>query len=238
LSSIYANVEACGKAAKFRGLLPTREYDTGPSIHNNGLSLVLVEKCSNEVRINEFLQDNYGVYVSSAAKDDFGYSDGAEHEDFILAALASTRDVSLYSEELRSMIKDWPSEYHFSMERHNLLRHVIIRPEMSILELGCGCGAITRQLGESGAKVTAVEGSLRRARSAAARCRDLENVKVYCSNFQDVEFTEKYDLVTLIGFSNTALSISNQKTQLKSVLKLQAGHSRLMAYWSLQLKTS
>ena len=47
-----------------------------------------------------------------------------------------------------------------------------------VLELGCGCGAITRFLGEIGANVVAVEGSLARARVAAERCRELTNVRV------------------------------------------------------------
>lgn len=154
---------------------------------------------AKKTRLSDFVPDNGGVYKSPENLRDFCYSDGAEREDRILNTLNSVRDLSTFSEELRSNIHDWVSEYHFSQERHNLLRHLHLSPGMTILELGCGCGSITRQLGESGAAVTAVEGSLQRARSAAARCRDLPNVRVHCSNFQDVEFTEKYDVVTFIG---------------------------------------
>jgi len=149
--------------------------------------------------INSFIRDRYGVFTSSAKQREFAYSDGEAREERVLTTLLATQDCSIFSDELRKNINDWVTEYHFSQERHNLLRHLKLNKDMRILELGCGCGAITRQFGESGAEVTSVEGSLQRARAAAARCRDLKNVKVYCSNFQDIEFTEKYDLVTFIG---------------------------------------
>ncbi len=130
---------------------------------------------------------------------DFDYSDGREVEERIFRILKETKDHGLFSRELCSRIMDWPTEYHFSPVRHNLLRHYRFRETDQILELGCGCGAITRQLGESGASVTAIEGSKSRAQCAAERCRDLDNVKIYCSNFQDVALTHQYDYVTLIG---------------------------------------
>jgi len=149
--------------------------------------------------LSALVRDRHGVFALRDKDQEFTYSDGTDREKYILETLSVVRDLSTFSEELRGKICDWPSEYHFSPERHNLLRHIDLNPGMTILELGCGCGAITRQLGESGATVTAVEGSPRRAQAAAVRCRDLANVSVYCSNFQDVEFVQQYDVVTLIG---------------------------------------
>lgn len=133
------------------------------------------------------------------AHDSIAYSDGEEVERRLLAALKQCRDLSSTSAELRRHIVDWPSEYHFSSRRHVLLRPFAISPADRILELGCGCGAITRYLGESGATVTAVEGSPVRARIAAERCRDLPNVTVYCDNLADFSAESRFDLVTLIG---------------------------------------
>ncbi|OGB21691.1 MAG: hypothetical protein A3I66_16340 [Burkholderiales bacterium RIFCSPLOWO2_02_FULL_57_36] len=96
-------------------------------------------------------------------------------------------------------IRDWPSEYHLSPGRHNLLRPFKFKATDRILELGCGCGSITRYLGETGATVIAVEGSLRRAEIAAERCRDLPNVTVCCDNFADFRGAIKFDYVSLIG---------------------------------------
>ena len=127
------------------------------------------------------------------------YSDGQEVEERLLLSLRQCRDVSAASEDLRSHITDWPSEYHFSPVRHNLLRPFSFRPTDRVLELGCGCGALTRYLGESGATVVALEGSLQRATIAAERCRDLPNVRIYCDNIVDFATDEKFDYVTLIG---------------------------------------
>ena len=135
----------------------------------------------------------------AAGHESTDYSDGEETENYLLSSLQATADVSASSSELLQQVVDWPSEYHFSPARNNLLRFLEFRPEQRILELGCGCGAITRFLGETGAAVTAVEGSSRRATIAAERCRDLANVHLYCDNLADFETDDKFDYVTLIG---------------------------------------
>jgi putative transferase (TIGR04331 family) len=150
-------------------------------------------------QLSEFIRDTNRVYINPGNKTKFNYSDGLDREDNVLKILRSVKDLSTFSEELHSSIHDWVTEYHFSRERHNLLRHIEFDPGWTILELGCGCGSMSRYFGESGATVTAIEGSYGRACSASERCRDLENVKIFCSNFQDVVLNEKYDLVTLIG---------------------------------------
>jgi len=129
----------------------------------------------------------------------FAYTDGADVEARILSIVQAAKDRSTFSEELISGITDWPSEYHLSRSRHVLIRPLGIQRGDTVLELGCGCGAITRYLGEIGAKVTAVEGSVSRARIAAARCIDLDNVRVVVDDLQCVETTEQFDWVLLIG---------------------------------------
>mgnify|MGYP000418243371 CR=1 FL=1 len=133
------------------------------------------------------------------AGSEFGYSDGAAVEASIYAQIKAAADRSCASEELRACITDWPTEYYFSPLRGNLLRHVGIGRGDRVLELGAGCGAITRFLGETGAAVTAVEGSADRARCAAARCADLDNVAVHCGPFAAFRAEPKFDYVLLIG---------------------------------------
>jgi SAM-dependent methyltransferase len=128
-----------------------------------------------------------------------GYSDGDAVEHQLLTAISQSLDVSTNSEELLLNIIDWPSEYHLSPVRHNLLRPFAFGPGNRILELGCGCGSITRYLGETGATIVSVEGSYRRAEIAAERCRDLPNVSIYCDNLADFRIDEEFDYVTLIG---------------------------------------
>lgn len=131
--------------------------------------------------------------------DKFPYSDGDEVENRLLRIIEGAIDISTSSEELARAIVDWPTEYHLSTTRHNLLRPFAIGAEHKVLELGCGCGAMTRYLGETGATVVAVEGSMRRSQIAASRCRDLPNVTVYCDNLIDFSAPLEFDFVTLIG---------------------------------------
>ena len=128
------------------------------------------------------------------------YNDGDETELAIAAIVRAARDRSTSSEELWSAISDWPTEYHLSSQRANILRPLAITPGMKILELGAGMGAITRYLGETGAQVVAVEGASRRAAIARSRTADLANVTVVCDGI--MEFAGdvgQFDLVLLIG---------------------------------------
>jgi len=127
----------------------------------------------------------------------FEYADGAESR--MLGLVREVRDLGTLSCELAAAISDWPTEYHFSRSRHCLLRPLDIQPGDRILELGCGCGALTRYLGESGGQVDAVEGSLPRGQIAAARCRDLPNVAVYLDDLAGFSSDATYDWVLLIG---------------------------------------
>jgi 2-polyprenyl-3-methyl-5-hydroxy-6-metoxy-1,4-benzoquinol methylase len=131
---------------------------------------------------------------------DFTYTDGSETEHRILSAVKSCKDVSIFSQELLQHQTDWASEYHFSADRVNLLRPFTNHfKDAQVLELGCGCGAITRFLGESGAAVTAIEGSQQRASIASERCRDLANVTIVLDKLQNAPFNQLFDVVTLIG---------------------------------------
>ena len=127
------------------------------------------------------------------------YSDGDANEEAVLEALRSAHDRSSGSDELRAMIRDWPTEYHLSPERANLVRPFPVKPGDRVLELGAGCGAITRWLGETGAHVIAVEGSPRRAGAAALRCEDLSNVHVVCDDLLRFGVNQRFEWVFLVG---------------------------------------
>lgn len=129
-----------------------------------------------------------------------GYNDGDEVEQRIQSILDQVQDVSVLSTDLRKHCTDWPSLYHLSSVRANILRPFESRLEgADVLEIGAGCGAITRYLAESGAKVVALEGSPRRAAIARARCRDMENVTVVTDLFETFNGPDRFDVVTLIG---------------------------------------
>ncbi|MEZ5741555.1 MAG: hypothetical protein R3E68_20430 [Burkholderiaceae bacterium] len=129
------------------------------------------------------------------------YSDGDEVETRIGAAIDACGDRRVLSGQLRRHCIDWPSRYHLSAVRANLLRP--FEPSLSqagaeVLEIGAGCGAITRYLGECGARVLALEGSLRRASIARRRTAGLNNVTVLAEDFNRFDTAQRFD-VTLIG---------------------------------------
>jgi 2-polyprenyl-3-methyl-5-hydroxy-6-metoxy-1,4-benzoquinol methylase len=136
-------------------------------------------------------------------RDDFEsitYSDGDEIESRISAAIQNCSDLSSLSDELELHCTDWPSTYHLSKRRGNLIRPFAQSlAGKKILEIGAGMGAITRILGESDAEVIALEGTLRRAKATRSRTRDLPNVTVVADSFEHFQINGKFDVITLIG---------------------------------------
>ena len=95
---------------------------------------------SNKRIIEDFIFDNESnIYVYPQSYD-YKYSDGDDVENKILNILKSSPDNSSGSDYLKKCIIDWPTEYHFSEYRTNLLRHFNF-VNKSVLELGAGCGA-------------------------------------------------------------------------------------------------
>lgn len=147
------------------------------------------------------------VYMADTKRDiwsrpgymGIAYSDGDEVEDRIAEIIDQATDITVLSTELRQHCIDWPSLYHLSSTRANILRPFDASLRGDILEIGSGCGAITRYLGECGANVLALEGSPRRAAITRSRTRDLENVTVLAERFGEFECRHQFDVVTLIG---------------------------------------
>jgi SAM-dependent methyltransferase len=95
---------------------------------------------------------------------------------------------------------DWALEYHLSPLRANILRGLTLKDRKTVLEVGAGCGAITRYLGDQGFRVDAVEGSAARAQLAALRCHGLEGVSLVRANINDLTLpAATYDLVLFVG---------------------------------------
>ncbi len=144
------------------------------------------------------LDPDTGVRVREGHAAAYDYSDGAEAEAYILEAVETAGDVSSGSDELVRRIRDWPSEYHLSAGRSTILAPFDLSG-LTVLEVGSGCGAITRALAEAGARVVALEGSPARARITAARCRGLEAVDVVCDDLREFRPPAAFDAVFLIG---------------------------------------
>ena len=165
------------------------------------------------VELNKLRRNPVNLHVSGAdvTTPGFVYSDGAESEQYLREVLSSAADLSSSSYELQRRIRDWPSEYHLAPQRANLLRGLDLGSVSRVLELGCGCGALTRYLGEQGIAVDAVEGAPVRAELAALRCAGLDNINIVCANFSELEIpVAAYDLVLFVGVTEYAGRFSSE----------------------------
>ncbi|QQN26426.1 glycosyltransferase [Pseudomonas syringae group genomosp. 3] len=157
------------------------------------------------------LDTGTGVWVRSDYQG-IAYSDGDNSENELAKIVREANDVSVLSSELTHHCTDWPKLYHLSSTRGNIFRpfeHLL--EGKSVLEIGAGCGAISRYLGEAGANVLSLEGSPRRAAIAASRTRDLDNVTVLAERFDDLKVDQQFDVVTLIGVLEYASMFSNDE---------------------------
>lgn len=130
---------------------------------------------------------------------DIAYSEGREAERYLERVLTESVDLSSASAELEARMIDWSSEYHLTSKRGHLLRGLQFDRTKTVLEVGCGCGAITRFLGETFDQVVSVEGTLARARLARMRTRDLDSVSILSAPFQEIKFKQKFDIIFCIG---------------------------------------
>lgn len=152
---------------------------------------------------------NTAVWVRSDYQG-IAYSDGDSAENELAEIIRTANDVSVFSHELSLKCTDWPKLYHLSSSRGNIFRpfeHMLAGK--SVLEIGAGCGAISRYLGEAGAQVLSLEGSPRRAAIAASRVRDLGNVTVLAERFDDFKIEQQFDVITLIGVLEYASMFSD-----------------------------
>ena len=143
---------------------------------------------------------------------DLPYSDGQESERRLLEILKEVKDKGTYSEELSSRVTNWVEEYHFSKKRHLAIKHFNIKKGDRVLELGSGCGSITRYLAEIGAEVISVEGTLARAMVNGERCRGYSNVNIYVDNILNFEVDKSFDWVLLIGVLEYSTKYINSKS--------------------------
>jgi SAM-dependent methyltransferase/predicted nucleic acid-binding Zn-ribbon protein len=152
-----------------------------------------------------------GVFYPRGNKDteSFTYSDGEDFEKKIEKIISAAKDRSLFSPEIVDSIWDWRSSCHLSPGRSNLLRPLRLLFGGRILELGAGCGPITRYIGELGSEVVALEASAFRAGTTRLRTSDLPNVSVVCDRIEHFDSTSKFDAVIMVGVLQYSRLFSN-----------------------------
>lgn len=133
------------------------------------------------------------------------YCDG-EVEDELLE-IAKSRSSVEYDRIIEERA-DWPTLYHLSAQRENIVDFLPIRRTDRVLEVGSGCGAITGALARKAKSVTCVELSHKRSLINAYRHSDCSNVTIHVGNFKDIEpdLPCDYDYICLIGVFEYALS--------------------------------
>ena len=141
-----------------------------------------------------------GVWVDSNSKASLDYSDGEAQERELTRILHEAPDRRWDAAGLARDHNDWALDYHLSPLRANIVRGLTLKDRKTVLEVGAGCGAITRYLGDQGFRVDAVEGSATRAQMAALRCQGLEGVSLVRANINDLTLpAATYDLVLFVG---------------------------------------
>lgn len=89
--------------------------------------------------------------------------------------------------------------YHLSKEREMITKVMDISGEDMILEIGAGCGAITGALAKKARRVECIELSQKRSLINAYRNKQCDNIVIYVGNYEDIQVSKQYEVITLIG---------------------------------------
>ena len=153
------------------------------------------------------------------------YCDGAV-EDHILQIAQEVPE-----EEFDRIIreeKDWPTLYHLSSIRGNIVSWIPFSGNEKVLEIGAGPGAVTGVLSERCARVDCVELSRKRSLINAYRHRERDNITIHVGNFEDIEpqLDRDYDYVFLIGVLEYAQSYLHSADPFREELRRVRSHLR------------
>lgn len=153
------------------------------------------------------------VFIAQSYKKPIDYADGSEeYLEKVFEELPESG--SEQNTGLQKYIVNWPSRYHLSGMRVNLLEAVteLFKPAWNALELGGGMGAVTPWLAKRFQTVDVIEGSLLRAKVLRRRVQDVNNVEVFVDDLLQAQWPRPaYDFISLLGvmeylpyFSDTA----------------------------------
>ncbi|MEJ7845313.1 MAG: methyltransferase domain-containing protein [Acidimicrobiales bacterium] len=120
-------------------------------------------------------------------------------EAAVAAAVVAATDRSSTSDELADAADDQITRYHLAASRADVLRALDLPAGATVLEVGAGCGAVTRYLGEVAGRVDAWEPTLARVAVARARVADLATVEVHVGGLDDIPAAAVADVVVAVG---------------------------------------
>ena len=149
-------------------------------------------------KINYEFYNNKNIYNDGKIEEElFEYYEHKKELDF------NREDVFFYTTDIRENIINW---YPFTKND-------------KVLEIGAGLGTITSTLCNHCGKVVAVEASQKRAEVIAARHKNCENLDIYCANFNDIKFKEKYDYIIMIGVFEYSKIYCNSKKPFEDFIR-------------------
>lgn len=122
------------------------------------------------------------------------YSDGIVEDEI----LKIVKNVENYDVEINST-DEFAIFYHLSKEREFITEVMDLSKTDKVLEIGAGCGAITGALATKAQTVDCIELSSKRSLINAYKNRNHNNIEIIVGNYENINFTRKYDVATLIG---------------------------------------
>ncbi|MBR2122057.1 MAG: class I SAM-dependent methyltransferase [Lachnospiraceae bacterium] len=153
------------------------------------------------------------------------YSDGDVEDE--LLAVVKDREPGDYQDVIEERL-DWPTLYHLSDARGNIVSWMPFDGTEKVLEIGAGEGAVTGALSDGCAHVTCIDLSRKRSLINAWRHRDRDNIEIKVGNFADIEKTlpeGEYDYIFLIGVLEYAGSyLAEEKEPFLEELRRIRGH--------------
>jgi len=89
-----------------------------------------------------------------------------------------------------------------------------------LLDLGCGPGIYAERFNIAGYNVTGIDFSERSIRYAEVQAAlDKSDIEYHCQNYLEMDFTEKFDIVTLIYCDYAVLSLDDRIALLSKIYK-------------------
>lgn len=118
----------------------------------------------------------------------------------------------------------WPIVYHMSHLRHNILNWFPFKKDATILEIGSGCGALTKLFCEVASKVVSVELTKKRAQINYERHQQYSNLKIIVGDFANVSLDCKFDYIIINGVLEYAAYMFKGNDPYCDFLKTAAMH--------------
>ncbi|MCI2049089.1 MAG: class I SAM-dependent methyltransferase [Lachnospiraceae bacterium] len=133
--------------------------------------------------------------------------------------------------EIIARRKDWPTLYHLSPFRGNIVSWIPFTGREKVLEIGSGPGAVTAALAGRVRSVTCVDLSSVRSMINACRNRAQDNITIHVGNFADIEpdLDTDYDYIFLIGVLEYARSYINDRDAFRLELRRILPHLKKAA---------